>query len=139
MSIAVQIDYVLLVVMFFLLVIALLSIATGKSPLPASIRRRLRRVPESPYEQRKLGIGQALIAFGAMANLGVMLLWAPPNTALTPRVLDFAVFLVGPATMLICFVAAVVILFTVRYVDRRDGVVASLWDHLSQGLRSSAP
>jgi hypothetical protein len=64
----IQLDYVLIALGLFLLAVAAYVVATGHSPLPATIRGRLRRVAASPGDERWQGTAAGLMAIAVLVN-----------------------------------------------------------------------
>jgi hypothetical protein len=126
-----QLSYVFMAVIICILALAIYSLATGKSPIPTAVSRRLRRTPASLSDQRWLSAGVTIFSIATFVSLATMSLTYPggfghPEGPLYKSPLS----LIGPASMLFGVAVGMTFLFRVRYLDRRTGTASSALDRL---------
>jgi uncharacterized protein involved in response to NO len=102
-----------------ILVLGLFMVATGKDVVPGALRARLRRVAETPRDQRIVGAASILGGFA------ILLLSLATETR----------FPLWDLAAVACLAGAVGLNLFVRRVDRRKNRVSSGWEDITRTFR----
>lgn len=124
----VQLDYVLMAFSLLAVMLAAYGFAIGKRGIRTMLGIRGRYVVASPRDRRLEGAALGLLAIGALANavgLGI----AGGHSGQAIQYVQIGVFLLS----LICVSTCTVIRGAgVRYLDRRDGRIATSWERFKR-------
>jgi hypothetical protein len=126
-----QIAYVLIAITLIVLALAVYSLITGRSPVPARISRLLPRTPASNGDQRRLSAAIAILTIATVLNLAGLSLSYPGGFGHPAGPLAGSPLTVfGSLAMMLGLLAFGGFVLGVRYLDRRKGTVASALDQL---------
>jgi hypothetical protein len=126
-----QISYVVMAIAIGVLALAIYSVATGKSPLPVALNRRVRRTPASVADIRKASAAIAITAFAVLLDMAGLDVSYPGGFGHTAGPLFGSPFsFVGPFMMFVGLIVALGLMLQVRFLDRRRGTVTSGADQL---------
>ena len=126
-----QAAYVLMGIAIIVLALAIYSLMTGRSPIPARISRLLPRTPASVSDQRRLSAAIAILTIATLLNFAGMSLSYPggfghPAGPFAGSSLSFF----GYLAMMLGLLTFAGFVLGVRYLDRRKGTVTSALDQL---------
>jgi hypothetical protein len=126
-----QAAYVLMTIAVIVLALAIYSLITGRSPVPARISRLLPHAPASISDQRRLSASIAILAIAIFLNFAVLSLSYPGGFGHPAGPLARSPLIaVGYLAMGLGLLVSAGLVASVRYLDRKKGTVASALDLL---------
>ena len=126
-----QFAYVLMAIGIIILALAIYSLTSGRSPIPARITRLLPRVPASVDDGRRLGAGIAILTTAILLNLATLPLSFPGGFGYPAGPFARSPLTVfGYLAMILGLLTFGGVVLGVRYLDRKKGTVVSALDQL---------
>ena len=126
-----QLAYVVMAITIIVLALAIYSLFTGRSPIPVRISRLLPRTPASIGDRRRLSAAIAILTIAILLNFTSVSLSYPggfghPAGPFARSPVSF----LGSVAMMLGLLTFAGFALGIRYLDRRNGTVASALDQL---------